>query len=102
MLSYSPYDNIDTNSENFTKQYPAVLVTSGLNDPRVGFWEPTKWVARMRYYYKHIKKGKGTDTLLLKTFTSGHSGASGRYEYLKEAAIVYAFVLDQLGCNECK
>jgi oligopeptidase B len=84
--SYAPYENIEA------KAYPAILATAGLNDPRVSYWEPAKWVAKLR--------ATKTDDhlLLLKTeMGSGHFGASGRYEHLKETAFYYAFVLDQLG-----
>jgi len=85
MKSYSPYDNVAA------KEYPAILVTAGLNDPRVGYWEPAKWVARLRA----TKTDK--NTLLLKTnMGAGHGGSSGRYDYLKEMAFRYAFVLDQV------
>jgi oligopeptidase B len=86
MKSYSPYDNVAR------KAYPAMLVTAGLNDPRVGYWEPAKWVARLR-------ASKTDDhVLLLRTnMGAGHGGASGRYDALHEEAIRYAFILDQLG-----
>jgi oligopeptidase B len=84
--SYAPYENVDG------KQYPKILVTAGLNDPRVSYWEPAKWVAKLRA----TKKGDGV--LLLKTnMGSGHFGASGRYEHIKETAFNYAFVLNALG-----
>ncbi len=86
MLSYSPYDNVED------KTFPDILVTSGLNDPRVQYWEPTKWVAKMR------AMGRGPNRLFLKTnMGAGHAGASGRYDYLKEQAFNYAFILDSLG-----
>ena len=85
MKSYSPYDNVTP------KNYPSMLVTAGLNDPRVGYWEPAKWVAKLRA----TKTDK--NTLLLKTnMGAGHGGSSGRYDYLKEMAFRYAFVLDQV------
>ncbi len=86
MLSYSPYDNVEA------KEYPHLLVTAGLNDPRVQYWEPAKWTAKLR-------AGK-TDShrLLLKTnMGAGHGGASGRYSRLHETAFEYAFFLDTLG-----
>ena len=84
--AYSPYDNLAA------KAYPPILATAGLNDPRVSYWEPAKWVAKLRTL-------KTDDNLLLlKTNTeAGHGGASGRYEHLKETAFEYAFVLKALG-----
>lgn len=85
MLSYSPYDNVEA------KAYPHILVTAGLNDKRVSYWEPAKWVAKLR----ELKTDD--NQLLLKTnMGAGHSGASGRYDYLKEMAFEYAFILDAL------
>ena len=84
--SYSPYDNVEP------KAYPHLLVTSGLNDPRVTYWEPMKWVAKLR--------AKKTDQNLLLhhiNMLAGHQGASGRYEYLKEIALEYAFILKVFG-----
>jgi len=86
--SYSPYDNVQA------KAYPNMLVTAGLNDPRVSYWEPAKWVAKLR--------ALKTDNhlLLLKTnMGAGHMGASGRYDYLKEVAFDYAFLLEQVADN---
>jgi oligopeptidase B len=89
MLSYSPYDNVEA------KAYPAMLVTTGLNDPRVAYWEPAKWVARLR------ATKTGDDLLLLKTHMgAGHGGSSGRYAALRELAFRYAFILDQLGVRQ--
>lgn len=88
MASYSPYDNLEA------KDYPNLLVTAGLNDPRVAYWEPAKWTARLR--------ATKTDSnwLLLKTnLTAGHAGSSGRYDALHEAAFIYAFVIDRLGAR---
>lgn len=88
MKSYSPYDNVEA------KDYPAMLVTAGLNDPRVSYWEPAKWVAKLRT----LKTD--TQVLLLKTnMGAGHSGASGRYEQIKEIAFDYAFLLTQWGLD---
>ncbi len=84
--SYSPYDNVEA------KNYPHLLITAGLNDPRVKYWEPTKWTAKLR------KMKTDNNILLLKTnMGAGHGGASGRYESLKELAFEYAFVLKWLG-----
>jgi oligopeptidase B len=83
--SYSPYDNVQP------KEYPNILVTAGLNDPRVAYWEPAKWTAKLRA----TKTDK--NRLLLRTnMGAGHGGASGRYDYLREVAFKYAFVLDVL------
>ena len=81
MLSYSPYDNVER------MKYPHLLVTTGLHDSQVQYWEPAKWVAKLRDY-------KTDDNLLLlKTnMKAGHGGASGRFEYLKEIALDYAFL----------
>jgi oligopeptidase B len=85
LASYSPYDNIEE------KQYPNLLVTAGLNDPRVSYWEPAKWVAKQRRL-KHQNR-----ILLLKTnMGAGHGGDSGRFDQLKEVAMEYAFAIDTL------
>jgi oligopeptidase B len=84
--SYSPYDNIEA------KDYPHMLVTAGLNDPRVAYWEPAKWTARLR-----ATKTNGNRLLLKTNMGAGHGGASGRYDFLREIAFKYAFVLDVLG-----
>jgi oligopeptidase B len=82
MKSYSPYDNISN------KRYPNMLVTSGFHDSQVQYWEPTKWVARLRL------QTKNTSQLFLKTnMEAGHGGASGRFEALKEVSAEYAFIL---------
>lgn len=89
MLSYSPYDNVEA------RDYPALLVTTGLHDSQVQYWEPAKWVAKMR------DMKTDNNTLLLKTnMDFGHGGASGRFERLKEAALGYAFLLNELGMTE--
>ena len=82
MKSYSPYDNVDSHD------YPHLLVLAGLNDPRVQYWEPAKWVARLR------ATKQGSREVLLKTeMGAGHFGPSGRYERFKETAFEYAFLL---------
>ena len=87
--SYAPYDNVTA------QDYPALLVTAGLNDPRVQYWEPAKWVAKLR------ETATGAAPLFLKTdLGAGHHGPSGRYESWKEEAFVLAFVLDQVGIAE--
>jgi oligopeptidase B len=84
--SYSPYDNVSA------KNYPHMLITAGLNDPRVAYWEPAKWTAKLRA----LKTDQ--NRLLLRTnMGAGHGGASGRYDLLRELAFKYAFVLDVLG-----
>ncbi|HEX2563874.1 MAG TPA: prolyl oligopeptidase family serine peptidase, partial [Acidimicrobiales bacterium] len=86
MRSYSPYENVDR------RPYPAILATAGLNDPRVSYHEPAKWVARLR------AASSGEAPVLLKTeMGAGHSGPSGRYDAWRDEALVLAFVLDQLG-----
>ncbi|VAW21225.1 Protease II, partial [hydrothermal vent metagenome] len=80
--SYSPYDNVEK------KAYPSMLVLAGLTDPRVTYWEPAKWVALLR------EKKTGNNPLFLKTnMEAGHGGASGRFERIKESALVQAFAL---------
>ena len=86
MIEYSPYDNVDA------KAYPEMLITAGYNDPRVAYWEPAKWTAKLRA----SKTDK--NMLLLKTrMGSGHMGASGRYDEMEEIAFNWAFILDALG-----
>ncbi len=85
MLSYSPYDNIEN------KSYPPILATGGLTDPRVGYWEPTKWVYKLREH----QKGKAP-ILLKMQMQAGHQGPSGRYEAYRETAFYYSFLIDQL------
>jgi len=89
MLQYSPYDNLKKAS------YPALLVKTSFNDSQVMYWEPAKYVAKLR----PLKTDK--NVLLLKTnMAAGHGGASGRYEHLKEIAFDYAFMLTQLGVEK--
>jgi oligopeptidase B len=86
MRSYSPYDNIEA------KEYPHMLVTAGLNDPRVAYWEPAKWTAKLR-----ALKTDRNRLLLRVNMGAGHGGASGRFDFLREIAFKYAFMLDVLG-----
>jgi oligopeptidase B len=85
MLSYSPYDNVRPAA------YPHILITTGLNDPRVAYWEPAKFAAKLR------EMKTDNNLLLLHTnYQAGHAGASGRYDHLKEVAIDFAFLIDRL------
>lgn len=86
MLSYSPYDNVEK------KAYPHLLVLSGLHDSQVQYWEPTKWVAKLRDF-----KTDNNRLLLYTNMEAGHSGATGRFEVYKEVALKYAFLLDLAG-----
>jgi oligopeptidase B len=80
--SYSPYDNVSP------ADYPAILAMGGLNDPRVSYWEPAKWVAKLR------TDNSGDRPILLKTqMGAGHSGPSGRYDSWREEAFVMSFVI---------
>lgn len=89
MKSYSPYDNVEA------KEYPNTLVTTGLHDSQVQYWEPAKWVAKLR----ELKTD--SNLLVFKTnMDAGHGGASGRFEALKEVAIDFAFLLDLEGINK--
>ena len=89
MKSYSPYDNIKN------QQYPNLLITAGLHDSQVQYWEPAKWIARLR------KQSDNTSDLFLKTnMEAGHGGSSGRFESLKEVASEYAFLLDLEAINK--
>jgi oligopeptidase B len=84
MREYSPYDNVQR------RAYPRMLVTSGVNDSRVAFWEPAKWVAKLR-----ALKTDANPLLLKMNMGAGHGGATGRYERLRETAFRYAFIIDQ-------
>jgi oligopeptidase B len=84
---YSPYDNVRV------ADYPQLLVTAGLNDPRVSYWEPAKWVAKLRAL------NPGANVLLKTNLGAGHFGASGRYERYRETALDYAFLLKALGAS---
>ena len=82
MLSYSPYDNVAA------VDYPAILVTTGYHDSQVQYWEPAKWVARLR------EMNTGTEPLLFITnMEAGHSGASGRFRRFREVARDYSFLI---------
>ena len=89
MKSYSPYDNVGEGVD-----YPAVLATAGLNDPRVSYWEPAKWVQRLR---DRAASTPGRPVLLKVELGAGHMGPSGRYDAWKDEAFVFAFLLDALG-----
>jgi oligopeptidase B len=86
MKSYSPYDNLKR------RAYPAMLVETSLNDSQVMYWEPAKYVAKLR------ELRTDHNPVILKTIMeAGHGGASGRYDALKELAFTYSFILDQVG-----
>lgn len=86
IASYSPYDNVRA------QNYPAILAMAGLTDPRVTYWEPAKWVAKLREF------ATGDNLILLRTnMASGHAGASGRFSRLEESAYIYAFILKVAG-----
>jgi oligopeptidase B len=85
MLSYSPYDNLEA------KEYPAMLVKTSLHDSQVMYWEPAKYVAKMRT----LRTDK-RNLVLHTNLTAGHGGASGRYDYLKEIALDYVFLMREL------
>jgi len=89
MLSYSPYDNLRA------AEYPAMLVKTSLHDSQVMYWEPAKYVAKLR-----TLKKDALPLLLVTNMKAGHGGASGRYDYLKEIALDYAFMLRELGMVE--
>ncbi len=89
ILSYSPYDNVAA------KHYPAILAMAGLTDPRVTYWEPAKWIARLRATMRG-----GGPVVLRTNMGAGHGGASGRFHRLDEVAIAYAFALWAVGMAE--
>jgi oligopeptidase B len=94
MKSYSPYDNIRAaDSAGVPVRYPDILATAGLSDPRVGYWEPAKWVARLR------AANPDNRVLLRVELDAGHGGPSGRYEAWRDEAFVLAFVLDAVGID---
>jgi oligopeptidase B len=86
MKSYSPYDNV------VAQDYPHLFVFTGLNDPRVGYFEPAKWVARLR-----VTKTDGNALVFKIHMGSGHFGTSGRLGHLRDRAEEYAFLMDKLG-----
>jgi oligopeptidase B len=88
MLSYSPYDNVSA------KEYPAILAVAGLTDPRVTYWEPAKWVARLR-----ATMTGGGPVILQTNMGAGHGGAPGRFDQINEIALVYAFALKAVGIS---
>lgn len=90
MRSYAPYENVAEGIE-----LPSVLATAGLNDPRVSYWEPAKWVQRLR-----ARASNDPIVLMYTNMGAGHAGAADRYEDLRERAIDQAFVLHQLGCAD--
>ena len=89
MITYSPYDNVAA------KAYPNMLVTTSLNDPRVAYWEPAKWVAKLR-----ATKTDGNLLILRTNMGAGHGGSSGRYDALHDQAFRYAFILKSLGMTK--
>ncbi len=89
MLSYSPYDRVEA------QDYPALLVTTGLHDSQVQYWEPAKWVAKLR-----VTKTDENPLYLFTQMDYGHGGASGRFERYRETALEYAFMLDLAGISE--
>lgn len=91
MLSYSPYDNVKAQA------YPAILALGGLTDPRVTYWEPAKWAARLR------ELNTGSGPILLKTnMDAGHGGASGRFDSLKDTALEFAFAIACVSAAQAK
>lgn len=89
MKSYSPYDNVDK------KEYPNTLITTGFHDSQVQYWEPAKWISKLR------DNQIGEGVLLLKTnMDTGHSGGSGRFESIKEVALEYSFILNLEGIED--
>ena len=91
MLSYSPYDNVRP------VEYPGMLVTAGLNDSQVQYWEPAKWVAKLRRH-----RTNDAPTLLWTAMEAGHSGLSGRFKRLEEAALIYTFILSTLSSTQAR
>jgi len=93
MMEYSPINNVKKDAT-----YPACLLTGGLHDPRVQYWEPTKHAAELR----HQKSAASGPTCVKIDMAAGHFSASDRYKYLKELSFDYAFLLDQLGIADAQ
>lgn len=89
LASYAPYENVGA------VEYPPILATAGLNDPRVAYWEPTKWVQRLREH-----STSETEVLLRTEMSAGHFARSGRYDLWRDEAFVLAFILTRLGASE--
>jgi oligopeptidase B len=89
MLSYSPYDNVEK------KDYPNLLVTTGLHDSQVQYWEPAKWVAKLR-----VMKTDQNHLFLHTNMEAGHGGASGRFKPLRQYSLQLAFMMDLVGIKE--
>ena len=89
MKTYSPYDNV---RDDVT--YPKMFITAGLNDPRVAYWEPAKWVARMR------AANPANDVVLKTELGAGHQGPSGRYDAWRDEALIFAFLVDALSPHD--
>jgi oligopeptidase B len=89
MLAYSPYDNVTAQA------YPPILALAGVSDPRVTYWEPAKWVARLR-----ATKTDANPVLLVTNMDAGHGGAAGRFDRLAEVARSYAFAVAVTGAPE--
>jgi oligopeptidase B len=87
MKSYTPYENLSA------RPYPAILATTSLNDTRVFFVEPAKWVAALR---RTVTNGEDRPVLLKTEMVAGHGGVSGRYQSWRETAFEYAWILDQI------
>jgi oligopeptidase B len=89
ILSYSPYDQVEA------KNYPNLLVTTGLHDSQVQYWEPAKWVAKLRALRKDSNR-----LVMYTNMDAGHGGASARYKRYEEIALQYAFILDLAGISK--
>jgi oligopeptidase B len=89
MLSYSPYDQVEK------KAYPNLLITTGLHDSQVQYWEPAKWVAKLR-----ATKTDKNRLFMYTNMEAGHGGASARYKKYEEVALQYAFLLDLAGIQK--